>query len=377
MHNFTIKIKPKPEKCDVFVGTDLFEKIAEYLVEKKLGNYHVIITDSKVKELYAKTLLERLQMRDLKAVVLDFPEGEANKNRATKALLEDKMLKLGLGRDTVVIALGGGVVGDVAGFVASTYMRGVPCIQVPTTTVAQADSSYGGKTGIDVTYGKNLLGTFHNPRAVFVDINTLKTLDKKNYINGLVEVIKHGFIKSKKLYDFFHENKGSILNRKAKEYSKVMEELMLLSFNVKKEVIEKDHKEQNLRKILNYGHTIGHAIEKLSNYTLLHGQAVAIGIAVEAFMASKLGYGSKEIYQAQKNTLELMGLATKIPEKMSTKDIVTTTLLDKKARKGLPEFIFLENIGTVKRFVLDSVSITLELEVLEKMLNEYRKEFSS
>jgi len=167
------------------------------------------------------------------------------------------------------------------------------------------------------------------------------------------------------------------LNRKAKEYSKVMEELMLLSFNVKKEVIEKDHKEQNLRKILNYGHTIGHAIEKLSNYTLLHGQAVAIGIAVEAFMASKLGYGSKEIYQAQKNTLELMGLATKIPEKMSTKDIVTTTLLDKKARKGLPEFIFLKNIGTVKRFVLDSVSITLELEVLEKMLNEYRKEFSS
>ena len=367
--NFTLN--NKESICDVFAGKDLLTELIKYLLEKNFAR-NVIITDSKVRELHGNNLLQLMETAGLDTFMLSYPEGEKNKTRETKAYLEDEMFKEKCGRDAVIIALGGGVTGDMAGFVAGTYMRGIPVVQVPTTTIAIADSSMGGKTAIDVPAGKNLIGVFHQPIAVFMDSDLLKTLDDRNYRSGLIEIIKHGLIKDKKFYLFLKENIDIILSREGEEYEKAMEKMMMDNLEIKKEVVIEDQKESNLRKILNYGHTVGHAVEKLSNFDLLHGEAIAIGICVEGFIAQRNGILNEKDYLEQKELIEKIGLETKIPEGIGTEQIIDLMCLDKKARDATPEFSLISEIG--KYYTQDGkVAKRFPLDQLKEAINEYKK----
>ena len=371
MEQASFTLKNKDTTCDVFAGTNLYDEIINYLKKMNKAKY-AIITDSKVEKLHGETFLAKCKDAGLDVFMTSFLEGEKNKTRQTKENLEDALFAEKCGRDAVVIALGGGVTGDMSGFVAGTYMRGIPVVQIPTTTISIADSSYGGKTGLDVPAGKNLVGVFHQPVAVFMDTELLKTLDKRNYDSGLIEIIKHGIIKNKEFYNFLKENLEVILSREGEGYDKVMSKVVMDNIAIKREVVLEDQKESNLRKILNYGHTIGHAVEKLSNFDLLHGEAISIGICAEAFLAYKNGICSEDCFLEQKEIINALGQETKIPQGISTNDIIELMKLDKKARDGMPEFSLVSEIG--KYFEEDGViAKRFTLENLKEAIDEYKK----
>lgn len=376
MEKIVFKIEKKPEICKAFFGKNLFNEIALYLKKNNLASKYVIITDSNIEKIHGKKLQDTLKKQGFDVLIISFKAGEKSKTRKTKEIIEHKMLVNSCGRDTLILALGGGVTGDIAGFTAATYMRGIPFIQIPTSTMACADSSYGGKTGVDTTHGKNLIGAFHNPIAIFIDTELLKTIDKRNYINGIVEIIKHGLIMDKSFFNFIKNNIETIKNKESKDYDKIMQELLLKSINIKREVVEKDPNEKNIRKILNYGHTIGHAVETLSNYKLLHGEAVAIGISVESFISYKLGILSKSDFEEQINIFKKVGLNITIPKKIPTLNIIKSMKLDKKSKKGIPEFVLLESIGKVKLGITGGFSMPVDKKTLIKCINEYKNIFN-
>lgn len=370
MKKLEISVDVKPLKYEIYIGDSLFPFIARILREKQLGNRYAIITDSHVKKHYSKNLLAALQQEDLDTMLFDFPAGENSKNRTVKNRLDDCLLENSFGRDSAIIALGGGVVGDIAGFVAATYMRGIPYIQIPTTTISQADSSIGGKTAIDVPQGKNLIGAFHQPDCVFIDVSTLVTLDDRNYRSGMIEVIKHGIIRDAALFDYISENRTAIFSRKAAEYLQVMTDLMHMNCQVKNNVVARDSRETNLRKILNYGHTIGHAVELLSGFRLLHGEAVSIGIAAEAFFSHRMGFCTEQDYLHQVALLKKIGLPVKIPRAMTAEQILQVLRYDKKARNSIPQFVQVAAIGRIKTFQNNSTTTVIEETRLLKMLND-------
>ena len=250
-------------------------------VLRSYGNRFAIISDSNVSPLYAHRLCSQLVSHGLSAQVFEFPAGEHSKSRATKAKLEDQLFNEGLGRDSAIIALGGGVTLDLAGFIAATYCRGIPAIYIPTSLLAMIDVCIGGKTGINTAFGKNTLGTFTCPKAVILDPDVLQTLPQREYQAGLAESLKHGLIYDR---DFFLTHQADNNN---------IESLLLKNITIKDAIVSQDEYEQNLRQILNFGHTIGHALETASNYTLLHGEAVALGILAEAYISMQMGYLEK------------------------------------------------------------------------------------
>jgi len=271
------------------------------------------------------------------------PAGEKSKNIGTVTKIIEEMEKKSLGRDCAVIALGGGTVGDIAGFVAAIYKRGVPIIQIPTTTVAQADSAVGGKTGVDSSISKNAFGLFKNPAAVFIDVSTLKTLDEKQFNTGLVESIKHALIADKNYLTYLQKNLEGILERKYKS----LEYIAVKNCKIKASVVEDDPYEKNKRRILNYGHTIGHAVESASNYKLLHGQAVAIGIIAANIIEQKLGLGGKERLQILKKLFGRLNISLKIPKTVSKRQLLDIISRDKKALRKWPRFVLLQKTGKV------------------------------
>lgn len=372
MEKTTVEIKQKPKSYDIYVGYDFFDEIAQEILVNKYGSRYAVITDNVVEGIYGHKLLKALDNLGIEAHLIVFKAGEEYKTRETKEYLENKLLDLSFTRDCAIIALGGGVVGDIGGFVAATYMRGIPVIQIPTTVIAQADSSIGGKTAVDTPHGKNLIGAFHHPKAVFIDISTLKTLDDRNYRSGFMEVIKHGIIKDIELFELIEKNTAILLERTSEEYEKLMPYIMKRNCAIKSEVVMQDDKESNLRKILNYGHTVGHAIETLSNYNLLHGEAVAIGTTCEAFFSYKLGYCSKDDYMRQLELIKAFELPYTIPETIETKAIIDKTCLDKKAQLGEPEFVLAETIGRTKTFENGKSTLRLNSHRLIELIEEFR-----
>ena len=319
-------------------------RIASDLAEAKIAHSHALVTDSNVAELYGGNLLQDLEKALSEVRMIAFPAGEQSKTRKVKSFIEDKMLESGFGRDSLVIALGGGVVGDIAGFVAATYMRGVPCVQVPTSLVACVDSSVGGKTAVDTSHGKNLIGAFYQPWRVYVDTDTLKTLGPNQLSEGLAEIIKYGVIKSEDLFCYLEKNIEKIYEFDDAALLEVIE----ASCKIKAEVVEKDEREQNLRKILNFGHTVGHAIEQLSNYTISHGEAISAGMVIEGKIAlGKTGW-SEEEQQRLTGLFKRAGLPTEPPSDVSVGKIIDVMKIDKKARKGKVEMSLPERIGRMK-----------------------------
>jgi 3-dehydroquinate synthase len=339
--NLTKKID---NSYDIIIGRGIFGKVATELKKSKLGSRYVIITDTNVEKLFAKDFLRDFVMNRLDTYLLRFKAGEQQKSRATKAFLEDELLDFNFTRDAVVIALGGGVVGDIAGFVAATFNRGIPYVQVPTTLLAVIDSSIGGKVAIDHPLGKNLIGAFHQPKKVFIDLDILKTLPKKEILNGLAEIIKHAIIADKDFFTFLEKNIEGIL----KLDSKLLEKTVKRACEIKARIVEADEKESGLRKVLNYGHTIGHAIEALNNFQISHGEAVSIGMVLEAELAKELKMIKSKDVERIKALLKKIGAPTKIPKGIRHKDIIKKTLLDKKVRAGRVEYSLPLKIGKVK-----------------------------
>ncbi|MBW2979964.1 3-dehydroquinate synthase [Candidatus Woesearchaeota archaeon] len=354
MQKVRVKLKkPADNSYEILIGNGLLSKVPSDLMKSRLGNKYVIITDTNVEKLYAKDFLRNFVMNKLDTYLLRFKAGEPQKTRATKAYLEDELIDFGLGRDTVIIALGGGVVGDIAGFVAATFCRGVNYVQVPTTLLAMIDSSIGGKTAIDHPLGKNLIGVFHQPKKVFMDLDTLKNLPKKEILNGLVEVIKHAVAADKAFFEFLEKNIEKILKLDAK----LLEETIKRGCEIKARIVELDEKESGLRKVLNYGHTIGHSVESLSNYELSHGSAVAVGMVAEAQIAKEMKLIRQKDADRIKNLLEKAGVSTKIPRGIKHKDIIKKTLLDKKVVSGKVRYSLPLRIGKVKHGIIVPDSI--------------------
>lgn len=347
---------------DILIDKGLLDNLAEDLRNKPIANAYAIITDSNIKKIYGKKLLKNLQNKNIHAHLISFPSGEENKNRKTKEKIENEMLKLELGRDTCIIALGGGIVGDTAGFTAATYMRGIPYIQVPTTLLAMADSSVGGKVGVDTWNAKNVIGAFYQPKRVIIDLNFLKTLPKKELINGLAELIKHALIKDNKFFHFLEKNIDRILECNLG----ILTQAIKRSCEIKASIVMEDEKEKGIRKILNYGHTIGHAIESALNYKISHGNSIAIGMSYAAKLSAKLGFLNEGSVIRQNNLLEYIGLPHKLSHhKLKPANILKHIKYDKKIINEKINFVLLNLIGDA--FISDEVTLNGIKNILEEL----------
>ncbi len=365
MEKINVEI-PQPSRIryKIIIGENLLSKLPEFIPEIKNGVRVAIITDSIVEKLYGENLLETIIKLNPRNMIFSFPAGEKSKNRQIKEYLEDEMLIGGYARDSIILALGGGVVGDIAGFIASTYYRGIPLYQIPTTIIAMTDSAIGGKTGIDTVYGKNLIGTFYQPSGVIADIGTLSTLPDIEYFSGLAEVLKYGLIMDEEFFHWVEENRTKITEKK----KDILEEMVTRSCKNKIKVVVQDEKESGLRKILNFGHTIGHAIEVTNDYKVKHGVAVAYGMIIETIISRTLGlippdeveHIAKTIYQI---VIEKIGEKIEIvPEK-----IINAVKYDKKVRKGKPEYVLPKSTGKV----IDDITIPVEDETVLKSIEEF------
>jgi 3-dehydroquinate synthase len=299
-----------------------------------------IVTDSMVKNIHATAVCEALKDKCKKLLVFDFPYGEQNKNLDTVKDIYTFLIENKFERKDMLLALGGGVVGDVTGFVAATYRRGIDFVQIPTTLLAQVDSSVGGKTGVDFDQYKNMVGAFYMPKLVYTNLSTLNTLDDRQYYAGMAEVMKYGLIKNEKFYEWLIDNMYEIHERDLE----TLEYMVLQSCTYKKLVVEKDPTEQGERAILNFGHTIGHAIEKAKNFELLHGECVALGSVAAAFMSWKKGLISMDDYYEVRDMFVPFNLPISV-ENIDPEEILKLTASDKKMEGDHIKFILLKKIG--------------------------------
>ena len=363
MEEINVKVPcGKAGEYKIEIGTDILDSVWSK-IEKKFGHQaRFIITDNNVAN--AGHLEKLLAFRKMPTFIIS-PAGETSKHINTVNLILEAMEKEYFGRDTVVLALGGGVVGDIAGFVAAIFKRGVPVVQIPTTTIAQADSAIGGKTGVDSTLSKNAYGVFWHPAAVFIDVATLKTLDERQYLSGMAESVKHALIADEKYFEFLEKNIEAILKRD----TEVLEKIAFYNCKIKAEVVEKDPTEKNLRRVLNYGHTIGHAIESASGFEILHGEAVAIGFIAAGLIEIETGLGNIERLERLKNLLTGLRMPVEIPKNINKKALIDTIKRDKKAINKWPRFVLIDRIGRIHRRE-GQWAIEVEQDTIEKILEK-------
>ena len=305
---------------------------------------YAVITDSNVGPIYARKVAAQLDPEA--ADILTIPAGESNKTREVWARLTDELLAKGYGRDSAVIALGGGVVGDLAGFVAATFMRGIPVIQVPTTLLAMIDASIGGKTAVDTPSGKNLVGAFHAPAAVLIDPQLLVTLPLRELRAGFAEVLKHGVIADEPYLNSVASRASGLLSADGPKGDSMFS-LIVRSVEIKADIVSRDEREGGLRQVLNFGHTIGHAVELVSGYTLLHGEAVAIGMALESELAERIGLAQTGTAATVVSALESAGLPTALPRGSDGDAVIEAMRSDKKGRSGRTRFALPLRIGAM------------------------------
>lgn len=346
----TINYEKKP--CYDIVFTKDFELLADELAafdieERKIA----VICDSNTERLFSETVVSKLTGHCKKVVVHTFPAGEASKTLDTVREIYRHLIEEKFDRKDLLIALGGGVVGDVTGFAAATYLRGVDFVQIPTTMLAQADSSIGGKTGVDFDGYKNMVGAFYMPKLVYMNVTTLKELDDRQFYAGFAEVMKHGLIKDALYYEWLLDHMYEIHDRDTDTLLEMVER----SCGIKKLVVEKDPTEKGDRALLNFGHTIGHAIEKAKQFTLLHGECISLGMAAAAYISWKRENLSMEEYYEVRDMFVPFNLPISI-EDIDPQEILTLTKSDKKMEGGQIRFVLLKKVG---KAVIDS-SVTDE-----------------
>ncbi|MDR2042920.1 MAG: 3-dehydroquinate synthase [Clostridium sp.] len=338
---YRLPISYENRPCYDILFETSFEALPRELGRLGAGSRRLcVVTDSNVETLYGRGLAKELAGICRKVSCYVFPAGEEQKTLDTAKEIYRFLLAEGFDRRDLLLALGGGVAGDLTGFVAATYLRGIDYIQLPTTLLAQTDSSIGGKTGVDFDGYKNMVGAFKMPRLVYMNLAVLQTLPSRQFFSGFAEVMKHGLIKDVAFYEWLIENMYEICERKLT----VLEEMAIRSCTVKKLVVEADPLEQGERAILNFGHTIGHAIEKARNFTLLHGECVALGAVAAAFLSWKRGLLCMEEYYEVRDMFVPFYLPITV-EGISPEEIVALTRKDKKAQAGKVKFVLLKRIG--------------------------------
>jgi len=323
---------------DIQIGISLTEA-AKDILRRFPGSKKFIITDSHVGRLYGRKL--SLALNQSSRFVLTVPAGEKSKSRKIKDRLENKLLQLRADRHSVIIALGGGMIGDLAGFVAATLFRGIPLVQIPTSLLAQVDSSVGGKVAINHPHGKNLIGAFYQPHQVYIDASVLETLPDREFQSGLAEVIKYGAILDADFFNYIERNHQKILERDLT----VLTAIIKRCCELKRNVVQKDERESGLRKILNFGHTVGHAIESLSHFRLLHGEAISIGMVTEAKLSTRTtGLALTDVFRLQ-SILDRCHLPTEVPPSYTLRKLLPVISYDKKNRGGIVYYTLLTGIG--------------------------------
>ncbi len=360
MSSFNVELKKVvDDSYEIETGYDLADKLVEDLPALLPGRKRLaLVTDDNVDGLYAQAIDEKLKGAGYSVIRVVIPAGEKSKTRAMKEYVEDTMLSAGLKRDCAVIAVGGGVVTDLAGFVAGTFGRGVPFINYATTLLAAADASVGGKTAVDTPLATNLIGLFNQPEKVYIDIATWKTLPERQLSSGLAETIKHGCLGSRRLFEYLEENIERVLALDKEACAFISEE----NCRVKYDVVMKDERESGLREILNLGHTIGRAIETESDYRLLHGEAVSIGLMGAAKLSVSRGLMSEAQEERLRSLLLRAKLPVSVPEYIDREALVKKLYTDKKVRDGKLRFVLQKGIGDMACFGENIYSVQISEE---------------
>jgi 3-dehydroquinate synthase len=356
----TLRVELGDNSYPLVVGTGLLNSVGELLIPHTKSNKVLIVSDAYVKTRYMPVVLKSLKDAGLDVRTIEVPVGEESKSLVQFSRIQDSLVEHQLDRGSMLIALGGGVIGDLAGFAAAVYMRGIPYVQIPTTLQAQVDASVGGKTAINHPKGKNLIGAFHQPKLVVIDVDTLKTLPQRDIRAGLIEVIKMGVIRDEPLFERVEENLEAILNL---DDTTLIEIISQACVN-KAEIVAKDEKESRLRMVLNYGHTFGHALEAMTHYNRYrHGEAVSIGMHCAAQLATNLRMFSETDFQRQRALLKRAKLPIAFPTDLTPEALCDAMYLDKKTLGGQLRLILPTRIGEVvihddvdDRHILEAIS---------------------
>ena len=339
-----VKIDLADRSYDILIGRHLLEQTGELLKERVKAGRAIVITHPGINRLYGERVVASLRQKGFQPECVEVPEGEGSKTLDEAGRLYDRLVEFNCDRQTVLAALGGGVIGDLTGFVAATFMRGVPFIQIPTTLLAQVDSSVGGKTAVNHPRGKNLIGAFYQPRLVVIDVDTLQSLPQDEFRAGMAEVIKYGVIADQDLFEFIDKQAQAILGLDLA----VLEHVIETSCAIKARVVEKDERESQYRMILNFGHTLGHALEAVSGYSgLKHGEAVAIGMVYAARLSKETGRCSLAVFRRIRGLVEKMGLPSRLPN-LRVESIIEAMYLDKKTENKSIKFILVKDIGLIE-----------------------------
>ncbi|MFQ5655925.1 MAG: 3-dehydroquinate synthase [Candidatus Methylomirabilales bacterium] len=326
----------------ICIGAKVLSDLGDLCRPLDLSNRGVLITNPVVGDLYAQPLLSSFETGGIHLTPLEVPDGEEFKNLQEAGALYQRLLPLGLDRRSPVLALGGGVIGDLVGFVAATFMRGLPLIQIPTSLVAQVDSSVGGKVGVNLPHAKNMVGAFYQPRLVLSDVCLLHTLSPREFHAGLAEVVKYGMIADRVFFEWLEDNVSAILARN----EEVIVHIVKTSCRIKAAVVERDERDEGIRAVLNFGHTVGHALEAATAYReLSHGEAVAIGMVAAAQISCRMGLCSDEVPTRLTRLLGRIGLPTSIP--VDPERLSNTIIYDKKLRQNITYFVLTKEIGDV------------------------------
>ncbi len=335
----------EPTAYEVRMQRGGFDHLATLCLRDAPAHRYAVIADSRVAALYGERALAAFERGGSAAELFGFPAGEWNKTREEWARLSDEMLAAGFGRDAAVVALGGGVTGDLAGFVAATYMRGLPFVQVPTTLLAMLDSSVGGKTGVDTLEAKNPIGAFHQPRLVLIDPDLLASLPAFQLASGLAEAVKAAAIADAALFGWLEEHAEAL---RAPDLD-LLTQLIERAVAIKAGIVEEDPNETGRREILNLGHTVGHALEALGGYAVLHGEAVAAGMRIETRIGELIGLTEEGTADRLRALLERCGLDRPVEEEHAVEGLLDATRSDKKVRRGMMRCVLLSRIGQVAR----------------------------
>ena len=328
----------------IVVGRGVLETLGLRLASVRRSGKVAVVTDETVAKLHGGTAVRSLKAAGYQPRVIALPAGERTKTLGWLSRVLDQLVAARFERNSIVVALGGGVIGDLAGFAAAVYQRGMPFVQVPTTLVAQVDSSVGGKTGVNHPLGKNLIGAFHQPRLVLIDTLTLRTLPKRQWLAGLAEVIKYGVIADAEFFRYLEDHMEALVEMESEPVLHVVGR----SCEIKASVVAEDERESGRRRILNYGHTIGHALERLGRYrSLIHGEAVAIGMVQEAGLAGAQGLCSEEVVSRQRDLIIRAGLPERMPQ-VTFVQLWKAMQHDKKVADGQVYCVFPEQIGRVR-----------------------------
>lgn len=343
MERHTIQVGLGERSYPITIGQGILEQVGPALGAANVAKRYAVVSDDRVGALYGDAILRSLEGAGVSGHLVLFPHGEASKHLETVGRLASQLAQRGFDRSDGLIALGGGVCGDITGFLAAIYMRGIPFVQVPTSLLAQVDSSVGGKTGVDIPEGKNLIGAFYQPRAVFIDTSVLSTLAPEEFLGGMAEVIKYGAGIDADFFQWLGDHRRAILALTPS----ILAAMIRHCCELKASVVERDEREGGLRRILNFGHTIGHAVEAASGYRLNHGFAVAIGMGAAAELAERGGYADAGVAAAIKGLLQRYELPTAVPLNLDPDTIRGFLRTDKKNIAGRLHFVLPETVGKV------------------------------